>query len=326
VELNAMVSERVAAVLRDRLAATAALAARTNKATVLVVQQFPVAEDSGILFPHVRESIANIMAFVELGAAADLGWVLDGCRDHAFNWIVVDCDQKLTESADIVALARERVKPGQLLFYSDNQVWFDSGLDIVQRLEGGLTGKNVLLCGVGPLADCFSSVLPRIGASVIPAGQLASARVAPSIVLGVSQKRVSIDETIVEQLPAGAAIYDVGLGNLSGPAADRARSKGLRLYRLDNRAGISSAVVRLLETDFMVGKLMGHLRLKNVDIVAGGLLAPPGAVIVDDISNPTFIFGVADGKGRFKEPLDSADQDRVDFVRSLLRAPAAPAS
>jgi len=321
-----MVSERVAAVLRDRLAATAALAARTNKATVLVVQQFPVAEDSGILLPHVRESIANIMAFVELGAAADLGWVLDGCRDHAFNWIVVDCDQKLTESADIVALARARINPGQLLFYSDNQVWFDSGLDIVQRLEGGLTGRNVLLCGTGPLADCFSSVLPRIGASVIQAGQLASALVAPSIVLGVSQKRVSIDEALVEQLPAGAAIYDVGLGNLSGPAADRARSKGLRLYRLDNRAGISSAVVRLLETDFMVGRLMGHLRVKNVDIVAGGLLAPPGAVIVDDISNPTFIFGVADGKGRFKEPLDSADQDRVDFVRSLLRAPAAPAS
>jgi hypothetical protein len=321
-----MASEAVAAVLRARLDAAADLAKRTNKATVLVVQQFPVPEDSGILFPHVRESIANIMAFVELGKAADLAWVLEACRDHVFNWIVVDCDRKLAESTEIVSLARARVMPGQLLFYSDNQVWFDSGLDIVQRLEGGLNGKSVLLCGAGPLADCFSGVLPRIGASVVTAGQLGSTPAPPSIVLGASQKRASIDEALVEQLPPGAAIYDVGLGNLSLAAADRARSKGLRLYRLDNRAGISSAVVRLLETDYMVGKLMGHLRLKNVDIVAGGLLAPPGAVIVDDISNPTFIFGVADGKGRFKEPLDSADQDRVDFVRSLLRAPVAPGS
>lgn len=320
-----MASEAVAAVLRERLDAAAALANRTNKATVLVVQQFPVAEDSGILFPHVRESIANIMAFVELGTAADLDWVLDACRDHAFNWIVVDCDQKLAGSADIVRLARARIKAGQLLFYSDNQVWFDSGLDIVQRIEGGLTAKSVLLCGAGPLADCFSSVLPRIGASVMTAGPSAPAGAPPSIVLGASQKRVSIDEALVDRLPADAAIYDVGIGNLSQAAAERARSKGLRLYRLDNRAGISSAVVRLLETDFMIGKLMGRLRLKNVDIVAGGLLAPPGAVIVDDISNPTFIFGVADGKGRFKEPLDPADRDRVDFVQSLLRAPAAPA-
>src|SRR2546425_741785 len=142
------------AVFRERLEAVVALATRTNKATVLVVQQFPVAEDAGVLFPHVRESIATIMGFVELGTADDLSWVLD-TSDEAFNWVVVDCDQKLPGSAGVVALARARVKPEQLLFYSDNQVWFDSGLDIVQRLEGGLTGKTVLLCGVGPLTECF---------------------------------------------------------------------------------------------------------------------------------------------------------------------------
>jgi hypothetical protein len=312
-----------AGVLRNRLDAVSALAARTNKATVFVVQQFPVAEDRGVLFPHVRESIANILAFVELGTAADLGWVLDASRDHAFNWIAVDCDRKLAQSEAIVDLARARVDRERLLFYSDNQVWFDSGLDIVQRLEGGLTGRQVLLCGAGPLADCFRDVLPRIGAVIAPRDAIERSGAQPPIVLGVAQKRESIDARLVDQLPAGAPIYDVGLGNLSIDAAEHARAKGLRLYRLDNRAGISSAIVRLLETDFMVGKLMGHLRLKNVDIVAGGVLAPPGAVIVDDIRNPTLIFGVADGRGRFKEPLEPEDENRVAFVRSLIGARAA---
>jgi len=322
VELNVMGAR--AAVLRDRLDAVSQLAKRTNKATVFVVQQFPVAEDTGILFPHVRESIANIMAFVELGTAADLSWVLDESRDRPFNWVAVDCDQKLAESARIIDLARDRVGREQLLFYSDNQVWFDSGLDIVQRLEGGLTGRSVLLTGSGPLADCFRDALPRIGASVLDAGHATASLALPSIVLGVAQKRESIETGVVDRLPAGAAIYDVGLGNLSLAAATRARERGLRLYRLDNRAGISSAIVRLLETDFMVAKLMGHVRLKNVDIVAGGMLAPPGAVIVDDIRNPTFIFGVADGRGRFKGPLDPADEERVSFVRSLIRPHAVP--
>ena len=313
-----------AAVLRDRLDAVSALAVRTNKATVLVIQQFPVPEDSGVLFPHVRESIANIMAFVELGRAADLSWVLDSARDHPFNWTAIDCDQKLPESMAIIDLARARIKKEHLLYYSDNQVWFDSGLDIVQRLEGGLPGKSVLLCGSGPLAQCLLDALPRLGASVMSADRRVGSPARVSIVLGAAQKRVSIDESLVEQLPPDAAIYDVGLGNLSMAAADCARARGLRLYRLDNRAGISSAIVRLLETDFMVGKLMGHLRLKDVDIVAAGLLAPPGAVIVDDISNPTFIFGVADGKGRFKEPLDPSDEQRVAFVRSLLPRLTAP--
>ena len=312
--------QRVAAesVFRERLDAVADLAGRTNKATVLVVQQFPVADDRGVLFPHVRESIANILSFVELGAAADLSWVLQTALAHDFNWIAVDCDRKLPESTAIVEMARAAVPNQRLLFYSDNQVWFDSGLDIVQRLEGGLSGKRVLVCGSGPLADCFRESLPRIGVIVAAFEEIEAPGGLPSIVIGVAQKRESIDAALIERLPADAAIYDIGLGNLSVTAADRARERRLRLYRLDNRAGISSAIIRLLETDFMVGKLMGHLRLRDVDIVAGGLLAPAGAVIVDDIRNPAVIFGVADGRGRFRDSLDAADEARVRFVQSLL--------
>ena len=307
-------------VFSDRLAAVADFARRTNKATVLVIQQFPTPDGCRVLFPNVRESIANILSFAELGTAGDLAWVLDAAGDHEFNWIAVDCDHKLAESAAIVAFARARIAADRLLFYSDNQVWFDSGLDIVQRIEGGVTGKRVLLCGDGPLADCFRGALQRIGATVVDGVDLRDAELLPAIVLGTAQKRTTIDEALVDRLPADAAVYDIGIGNLTAAAAGRARARGLRLYRLDNRAGVSSAIVRLLETDFMVGRLMGHLRVKGVDIVAGGLLAPPGAVIVDDIRNPAVIFGVADGSGRFREPLEPADEQRVAFVRSLLRS------
>ena len=306
-------------VFRDRLAAVADFARRTNKATVLVVQQFPTPGGLRVLFPNVRESIANILAFVELGTAADLAWVLEEADGHGFNWIAVDCDQKLSESAAIVDAARTRIAPDRLLFYSDNQVWFDSGLDIVQRIEHGVTGKRVLLCGTGPLADCFREALRRIGAAVVDRDRLDARDTPPAIVLGAAQKRETIDDGLVTRLPAHAGVYDIGIGNLTAGAAEIARARGLRLYRLDNRAGISSAIVRLLETDFMVGKLMGHLRVKNVDIVAGGLLAPPGAVIVDDIRDPAVIFGVADGRGRFREPLDAADEEHIAFVRSLMR-------
>jgi hypothetical protein len=317
-----MLAETALSLFRERLEAVSSLAARTNKATVLVVQQFPVPDNTEVPFPPVRESIANVMAFVELGTADDLSQVLDASR-NVFNWIAIDCDRKLPASTAIVERARARVPPEQLLFYSDNQVWFDSGLDVVQRLEHGLTGRSVLLCGSGALTECFAGALPRVGATVITPDTLTSTEAAPAIVLGTAQKQVSIDRDLVDRLPANAAIYDIGLGNLSSGAADRARARSLRLYRLDNRAGVSSAIIRLLETDYMIGKLMGHLRVKDVDIVAGGLLAPPGAVIVDDIRSPALIFGVADGKGRFKDTLDPADVAHVDFVRSLLRMASA---
>jgi len=302
--------------LRDRLDDAAALAARTNKATVLVVQQFPVVGECGVCFPPVRESIANLMMFVELGTAEDLQAVLD-CSD-AFNWVAIDCDHKLPESAAIVRAAKTIVAPERLLFYSDNQVWVDSALDMVQRLERGLSGKAIVLCGAGPLAESLAFLLPRIGATVV-APASGDSPIAASIVLGASQKDASIDATLIDRLPPAASVYDLGIGNLTIEAAERARVRGFSLYRLDNRAGISSAIVRLLETDNMVTTLMGRARLRDVEIVAGGLLAPAGAVIVDDIRRPSMIFGVADGAGRFKrEPLSAVDREKLDYVRSMI--------
>ena len=304
------------AVMRRRFDDVAALAARTNKATVLVVQQFPIVEDRRVCFPPVRESIANLMAFVELGTARDLASVLDSAE--SFNWIAVDCDDKLPESASILLTARSRVPAERLLYYSDNQVWFDSALDMVQRVEHGLSWKAVVLCGAGPLADSLAFTLPRIGASVIIPDS-GDAPIDAAIVLGASQKRESIDASLIRRVAGNASVFDLGIGNLTFDAAELARSRGFALYRLDNRAGISSAMVRLLETDHMVTKLMGRDRLRNVDVVAGGLLAPAGAVIVDDIRCPTVIFGIADGKGRFKsEPLDPEDREHEKYIRSLI--------
>jgi len=310
-----MLQPQQAATMRDRFDDIAALAARTNKATVLVVQQFPVPADRGVYFPQVRESIANLMAFVELGAAEDLASVL--AESESFNWIAVDCDHKLPESAAIVQTAASCIAPSRLLFFSDNQVWADSALDMVQRIEGGLSGKAVALCGAGPLVESLALVLPRIGARVIGL-HAGGAPVDVSVVLGGSQKRESIDAALVARLPDAAAVYDLGIGSLTFEAAELARSRGLRLYRFDNRAGISSAIVRLLETDNMVTKLMGRARLRDVEIVAAGLLAPAGAVIVDDIRQPTTIFGVADGRGRFREPIGAEDRERVEYVRTLI--------
>lgn len=302
--------------LRLRAAEAERLARETNKASVLVIQQFPVAEDSEPLVPPVRESIANILGFVEIGTAEQVARVLD-VAGATVDLVALDCDQKLPESSAIVECARRRLASERLLFYSDNQAWVDSAVDMVQRLEGGITGQSVLLCGTGALVDQLALILPRLGAVMVTPDETGAARA--DIILGASQKRVSVELAFVEAVRPGVSIYDVGIGNVSAAAARRARERQLRLYRLDNRAGISSAVVRLLETDHMVRRLMGMLRVRDVDIVAGGVLAPPGAVVVDDIQTPTIAFGVSDGAGRFRpQPLSGEDQARLDFVKSLM--------
>lgn len=302
---------------RDRFAEAGELARHTKKAAVLVVQQFPVPESHPPLIPPVRESIANVLAFVEISTPEQAADLLS-LAGETFDVIALDCDQKLPESRGIVEMVGQRVSQDRLLHYSDNQAWFDSALDMVQRLTGGVTGSTGIVAGAGYIADQLRYVLPRLGA-VVGDDEQGSAAASADFVLGASQKQTCVTTAMVEAVPTQALIFDLGIGTMAPGAAERARARGLRLYRLDNRAGISSAIIRLLETDYMVRRLMGQIRVRDVEIVAGGLLAPAGSIVVDDITNPTVVFGVSDGDGRFRPaPLSAEDVGRMEFVRSLI--------
>ena len=77
-------------------------------------------------------------------------------------------------------------------------------------------------------------------------------------------------------------------------------------------------VLRLLETDHLVRHKMGLLEVKGVEIVAGGLLGGPGAIVVDSINNPEYIIGVADGCGNLKAKPTHEDDQHVQFVQEII--------
>ena len=136
--------------------------------------------------------------------------------------------------------------------------------------------------------------------------------------IGCAIKTPSIDDSLVARLPDNARIFDVGIGNFTPKAVARARERGLRIYRFDSRAGLSSMVLRLLETDDLVRRKMGRIEVKGVEIVAGGLLGAPGAIVVDSINDPAYLIGVADGCGNLKSELTTEDHENMAFVSELI--------
>jgi hypothetical protein len=42
---------------------------------------------------------------------------------------------------------------------------------------------------------------------------------------------------------------------------------------------------------------MGEGKIANIPVVAGGVLGRRGDIVLDSISSPTMVIGVADGKG-----------------------------
>lgn len=329
----------------ERIEATRFLVEQTNKSSVLVIQQFPTADDTEILLPAVRESISNIIAFVELGDLETLKHVF-AHADGNFDAIAMDSDVKHERSHALIDYVKGAVTKAKVFYYSDTNVWAESALTFIQHVEKGVKGKNVLVAGTGILVAKLLNNLSDYGANLfylpgrIPSQnqQLRGASSTGSrkafqtiddscdlsgmdLLIGASIKQVSVDDGVAQRLRRGINIYDMGIGNFSGDFIVGAREREHQVYRLDNRAGISSIVLSLFETDYLITKMMGAVSIKDVELVSGGILGRKGAVIVDNVYKPTHVIGLADGEGRvnFAPTTDKENQDLL-FVKRLIAA------
>jgi len=329
---------------RDRLDEMALLVERTNKSSVLIVQQFPHDKDKDILLPRVRESISNIIAFVELGNAETLHYVLDQC-DGVVDVIAIDADIKCAASAALVSIAKSQAKQSRLFFYSDTTTWAESAINFIQNIEDGLLDKNILVGGKGLLCNKLIRGMCDFGARVFwynPSwGPEASESDAPlqyrnavdaigddfdfagmDIIIGAAIKEESIPQQIIANCKEELNAYDIGIGNFSLKAIAALENRNCKVYRLDNRAGISSTVLGLLETEYLIKEMMGSIIIKGVELVAAGVMGHRGAIIVDSIRDPSYIVGIANGKGRLNlVPQTPDEENSIRFVEKLIAKP-----
>ena len=133
-----------------------------------------------------------------------------------------------------------------------------------------------------------------------------------------------MSESLIDRVRKDGAVLDAGIGTLSVGAVDRARERGLRLYRLDMRAGLTGQVAIAIETSELLSNVIGQSRVAGIDVVAGGVVGRVGTVVLDAIRLPTRVVGVADGRGQLmstEEALafaDSVARVRKELVRRRL--------
>jgi hypothetical protein len=102
---------------------------------------------------------------------------------------------------------------------------------------------------------------------------------------------------VVAALPDGATIFDAGIGALQPAAIAGASARGLRVVRPDMRAALAAELSAAAGTRRVATELMGRGDIDGVAVVAGGLVGRAGDVVVDSMTNPMRVLGVATGDG-----------------------------
>ena len=316
---------------------------KTNKHAVLIVQQRPNEQDVDPIVPMVRESLSNIIAFVcvaESKIPEDIVREAKGIIDT----IIFDNVVKRSNSDSIIkslyVYAAQYEVP--VLTYNDFDSWATSAVNLIKaNNHSSLEGKDVLVIGKNYLAtrmilqliDCNANIyllesdyetmdVPYINSTHLtiqsPNVQYAGVKRYFDILLGCCLHSQYDKLDILSVFDFGA-IYDVGVSNFNQQFIATHKAKGCNtMFRSDDRAGIASVVLNLMETNYLLQHCMGRKSLPGINMVAGGIIGDCGDVVVDSMENPRQVLGVANGDGTFKQDLTEKDKNNIDKVKTIL--------
>lgn len=323
--------------LYDRLTIVRERVKKTNKQSVLIIQQHPGTDMDYLYFPPIRESISSIIFFAEVSTPQQVKDILDSVSSEIDRFIV-DIDKKRCNSVDIISEVERYPLNVKLLYYSDYDVWGAAAVDFISQIEGSLSDKNVLIYGLNYLTTRVIRKLLEIGANVFtddedksneyPLDMYNTVRFNSGYLHKISEYSGDLDIIIggevltpIKNLNYGKysrSVYDIGLGNFSKEFIESCYCHGSNIYRFDNRAGLSSVVLGLMETDYLITNNMGKVKVGQIDVVSGGVLGTEDSIVVDNAFSPEYVFGVADGKGMFKSELSKKNVEDLKAIKALI--------
>lgn len=237
--------------------------------------------------------------------------------------------------SNIERRVKEELKKAKLFLYKGNDLTVESTDNFLSNYYKndlrGLGGKTISILGAGNIGSKLALRLVERGAKVIITRRnikklkiivqalnfikprftkenitysISNYKAAENseIILGCSNSRNSIiSKSLLKNCKNLKLIIDIGKGTVSEEAVIYAYENLIEIYRLDISNSFLSMIESQINFEENFFKNSGRKKIKNNFIVSGGQLGKKKDIIVDNINNPQYIYGIADGKGDFLE-------------------------
>lgn len=270
--------------------------------------------------------------------------------DKPLRYFFIDVERK--QDIPLWQLAKAFIKNGIVLPYKPNDITREAAYALIsQFFDYDLNHKNFLLYGSGNIAaklalylaeheasvslfgrntaklellkESMNAILPSFSTTPIRLHSKQPKQTKPlydALISAVSSEH-GIDASFIPFLKEDALVLDIGINNLSPEFIRQAQIKSMRIFRLDVRIG-SPFLAAILETKrrAFLRNDSGYALLNNVPCVAGGAIGDRGALILDNISGPKRIIGIANGTGGLKkhEEYNETDLCNIKNIEALL--------
>lgn len=303
----------------------------------------PMYPDNGLTVSRfIQEDFDYVVASVELDSENYLPDVIKAA-DGVVDIFLVDCDVKACISKSLYTQIKTNVQKSRLFGYRDSEVWTRAVEQEIRCILSDVSDFPILICGSDHLSISTGLALAEQGAKIVfldqgsdrlssLAGKInpfywlknpisisgAPCEAAREVKAIVSFSRcypVVTPEMISAMDPEGI-VFDAGIGGISQESMILCNQLGIRVVRPDMRAALASELASLLGKERIVKELMGRKEIAGVSLVAGGLLGVRGEVVVDSISNPSKVIGIADGRGFLVED-DAQNEEEKSKILTI---------
>ncbi|MGQ3889245.1 hypothetical protein ACQUW5_09465 [Legionella sp. CNM-1927-20] len=255
--------------------------------------------------------------------------------DQYIDTFLIDIERK--QEINLWKIAQNTVRKGKILPHKPNDITVEATYHLInQYFNYQLSEKKILIYGTGNIAAKLAlrlaehdTQLTLTGRNALKAKQLLNALnlVLPAyntheikvfneaeqydaLITAVSAESV-IECSYLDYLNYNAFVIDVGINNLTSFFIEKAPAKNVSIMRLDVRIAtpILQAHAQIASFPFFK-EIAGHLVLKGISCVAGGIIGKEGDVVLDTVCQPKHIIGIANGTGGLKKHEKHTDWDK----------------
>ena len=279
--------------------------------------------------------------------------IIDGEVDYIF----VDSEKKIpvtihpklnvVETGNLSKICFQKIKKSRILEYKPNDITVNATWSFLSQKLNFLSGKKVSILGSGNIGSKLALKLVECGVSVsiyrrnahkgygIAQGlnfikpentvsnitfheNILQTSFMSDVLIGASNGVPIIDVDIVKSIKSDAIIVDLGKNNLTQDAIQHALDQNIEIYRTNITSAFEGFIYEAIKTDEILNNSYGKKDLGYCNIVGGGFHGSDGDIVVDNISNPNIIYGVAAGDGTLKNKLSTKDKEKLSKLKKEI--------
>lgn len=298
-----------------------------------------------MLLPRRNIKNMNISGFIinDSQIAKEVITFFDGKVDY----IYIDVERK--QHINLFNIANNYIRKSKLVTVKPNDMTLEScDLLIRSYFTDNLYNKKVIVIGTGNLsskiavrlaerqaevfimgriqekesdsARALNLFLPKYSTPIQPFQKFSNKYKADLIVSFISGK-LENEGRLHPIISENSFIIDGGINNFSKAFVRNGLSQGVIITRLDTRIALPYQIISQMDyTKNFFKEVFGSKDVHGVEIVSGGVIGNEGAVIVDNIKQPSQIIGIADGSGGVKADgkLSETERDQIQKIQSLI--------